>query len=54
MNEWMTDESMSLGWAWVGLLWDKKHKTHIVRKSTLRLQNFWSFDWANIEQDTAI
>ena len=30
------------GWVWVGLLWDKQHKTHIVRKSTLRLWKIWS------------
>ena len=40
MSEWLTD--WEIGWVQVGLLWDKEHKTHIVRNSTLRLQKFWS------------
>ena len=41
MNEWMMTD-WEMGWVRVGLLWDKQHETHIVRKSTLRLQTFWS------------
>ena len=48
--------SLPRGWVRVGLLWDKQHETHIVRKKHIEISSVLKFgdNRAYIERDTAI